>query len=99
MSDFSTALEVTGVTLGATGVAFEVAGAASGLGLITGKLTAWIAPVGHSPTHFLQSLHLVKSMYATLFSTKGIAMLEKEIELYPESETFILPFLQRLKSQ
>ena len=37
--------------------------------------------------------------YATLFSAKGIEMLEKEIELYPESETFILPFLQRLKSQ
>ena len=42
------------------GASAEAAGA--GFGLITGKFTAWIAPVGHSATHFLQSLHLVKSI-------------------------------------
>lgn len=35
--------------------------------------------------------------YATLFNEKGIQMLEKEIELYPESVTFISPILQRVK--
>lgn len=28
-------------------------------GFTAGKFTAWIAPVGHSATHFLQSLHFV----------------------------------------
>lgn len=35
----------------------------------SGKFTAWIAPVGHSATHLRQDLHLLKSMYAKLFST------------------------------
>ena len=33
-----------------------------------GKLTSWIACVGQTLTHFRQSLHLRKSMYAKLFS-------------------------------
>ena len=37
--------------------------------------------------------------YASLFAEKGLEMLQKEIELYPESETFIAPFIQRLKSE
>lgn len=37
--------------------------------------------------------------YTTLFAEKGLEMLQKEIELYPESETFIAPFIQRLKSE
>jgi hypothetical protein len=37
--------------------------------------------------------------YASLFQEKGIMMLEKEIELYPESETFILPIIKRVKNQ
>ena len=32
---------------------------AAGFGGITGKFTVWMAPVGHSATHFLQSLHFV----------------------------------------
>ena len=32
---------------------------AAGFGGITGKLAVWMAPVGHSATHFLQSLHFV----------------------------------------
>ena len=35
--------------------------------------------------------------YATLFNDKGIQMLEKEMELYPESVTFISPILKRVK--
>lgn len=35
--------------------------------------------------------------YATLFTEKGIMMLQKEIELYPESEKFITPILNRMK--
>ena len=35
--------------------------------------------------------------YATLFNEKGIQMLEKEMELYPESVTFISPILNRVK--
>ena len=35
-----------------------------------GKFNSKIAPVGHSNTHFLHSLHLVKSMYARLFSNE-----------------------------
>ncbi|MCF0205977.1 MAG: DUF4810 domain-containing protein [Bacteroidales bacterium] len=31
------------------------------------------------------------------FNQMGIAMLEKEIELYPESTTFIMPILNRVK--
>lgn len=37
--------------------------------------------------------------FASLFQEKGIMMLEKEIELYPESETFILPIIKRVKNQ
>ena len=32
---------------------------AAGFGGITGKLAVWMAPVGLSATHFLQSLHFV----------------------------------------
>ena len=46
-----------------------VAAVASGFGARTGKFTFTSAPVGHSSTHFVHSLHLLKSMYATLFST------------------------------
>lgn len=35
--------------------------------------------------------------YGTLFSEKGIKMLEKEIELYPESTKFIEPMIKRAK--
>lgn len=35
--------------------------------------------------------------YFSLFHEKGIKMLEKEIELYPESEKFIRPLLNRMK--
>ncbi len=35
--------------------------------------------------------------YAKMFQEKGIKMLQKEIELYPESEKFILPILTRIK--
>lgn len=35
--------------------------------------------------------------YATLFNDRGIQMLEKEMELYPESVTFISPILKRVK--
>lgn len=35
--------------------------------------------------------------YSTLFSEKGIQMLQKEMELYPESEKFITPLLNRMK--
>lgn len=37
--------------------------------------------------------------YSSLFSEKGIKMLQKEIELYPESEKFISPLLKRLTSE
>ena len=37
------------------------------------------------------------SEYGALFSEKGIKMLEMEMELYPESVTFIGPILKRLK--
>ena len=56
------------MTVGVTGSAGFCAGAgagsgfgagAAGFGGITGKLAVWMAPVGHSPTHFLQSLHFV----------------------------------------
>ncbi|MBQ8222733.1 MAG: DUF4810 domain-containing protein [Bacteroidales bacterium] len=36
--------------------------------------------------------------YATLFEEKGIEMLRKEVELYPESETFIGPIIKQLTS-
>lgn len=36
--------------------------------------------------------------YSSLFQEKGILMLQKEIELYPESEKFITPLLNRIKS-
>ena len=35
--------------------------------------------------------------YASLFEEKGVLMLEKEIEQYPESEKFILPILKKVK--
>lgn len=35
--------------------------------------------------------------FASLFHEKGIKMLEKEIELYPESETFISPILKQVR--
>ena len=34
--------------------------------------------------------------YSTIFSEKGKEMLQKEIELYPESEKFIVPLIERL---
>lgn len=37
--------------------------------------------------------------YATLFHEKGIEMLEKEMELYPESKAFIGPILNRVTSE
>ena len=37
--------------------------------------------------------------YATLFHEKGIEMLEKEMELYPESKAFISPILNRVTSE
>ena len=46
-----------------------VAAVASGFGARTGKFTFTSAPVGHSSTHFVHSLHLLKSIYAKLFST------------------------------
>lgn len=36
------------------------------------------------------------SDYASLFSEKGKEMLQKEIELYPESAKFIAPLIERL---
>lgn len=36
--------------------------------------------------------------YSSLFLEKGILMLQKEIDLYPESEKFITPLLNRIKS-
>lgn len=35
---------------------------------------------------------------STLFHEKGIEMLQKEIELYPESEKFITPLLNKAKT-
>ena len=46
---------------GAGAGAAGAAGAAAAAGF-SGKFTLWIAPVGHSETHFVQSLHLLKSM-------------------------------------
>lgn len=37
--------------------------------------------------------------YVTFFPQYGITMIQKEIELYPESATFINPLLKRLKEQ
>ena len=48
-SGFSTAGEALGATV-------------SGLGFGAGKLTAWMAFVGHTSTHFLHMRHLLKSM-------------------------------------
>ena len=50
----------------------------SAFGLAGGKLTACIAPVGHSATHFLHILHLLKSIYERLFS----------IVIAPKGQTF-----------
>ena len=36
------------------------------------------------------------SDYVTLFRQRGAEMLEKEIEYYPESATFVLPLIKRL---
>lgn len=36
--------------------------------------------------------------FSSLFQEKGLQMLEKEIELYPESEKFITPLLNRVKN-
>ena len=48
-----------GMSVYSFAASFLLSSAGAGLGLRTGKLTAWIAPMGHSATHFLQSLHLV----------------------------------------
>ena len=37
--------------------------------------------------------------YTTLFHEKGIEMLEKEMELYPESRAFISPILNRVTNE
>ena len=39
------------------------------------------------------------SDYATLFAARGVALLQKEIELYPESKKFIEPLLKRLSGK
>lgn len=38
-----------------------------------------------------------ESEYGSDFRTKGIAMLEMEIKLYPESAVFVAPLLKKLK--
>ena len=64
---------VLGAASGVDAAGVAVGAAAAGLGSVFttrgGKFTSQIAPVGHTATHFRQSLHLVKSMYARLFST------------------------------
>lgn len=43
-----------------------------------------------------QKRNFASSDYSSLFSEKGKEMLQKEIELYPESATFIAPLIERL---
>ena len=57
-----------GAAFGAAGLAAASAGAST-FGLRRGKLTAWIAPFGHSGSHLRHDLHLAGSMYAKLFSS------------------------------
>jgi len=37
-----------------------------------------------------------KTEYADFFAERGMAMMQKEMELYPESQKFIAPLLKRL---
>lgn len=39
------------------------------------------------------------SDYSTSFREKGIEMLQKEMELYPESSVFIQPLIQKFSQQ
>jgi hypothetical protein len=45
-----------------------------------------------------QKRHFSRSDYGALFMEKGKELLQKELELYPESSVFILPLLNRLKN-
>lgn len=44
-----------------------------------------------------QKRKMESSEYGSDFRTKGIAMLEMEIQLYPESAVFVAPLLKKLK--